>query len=69
MTWTEGYDLRCNAHRFNKMIYLLTKVLYEKDARLHLDQLGAKLTKLNDKQSKYIGVKADGPNKPGLYRY
>ncbi|MSQ96976.1 MAG: adenosylhomocysteinase [Gemmataceae bacterium] len=50
-------------------VYLLPKELDEEVARLHLDQLGAKLTKLNDKQAKYIGVKPEGPFKPELYRY
>ncbi|MBM3996615.1 MAG: adenosylhomocysteinase [Planctomycetes bacterium] len=50
-------------------VHLLPKELDEEVARLHLDQLGAKLTKLNDKQSKYIGVKPEGPFKPELYRY
>jgi adenosylhomocysteinase len=38
-------------------------------ARLRLDQLGAKLTKLSPKQADYIGVKAEGPFKPDTYRY
>src|SRR5262245_15095139 len=50
-------------------VHLLPKELDEEVARLHLDQLGAKLSKLNDKQAKYIGVKVEGPFKPELYRY
>ncbi len=50
-------------------VYLLPKELDEEVARLHLEQLGAKLTKLNEKQSSYIGVKPEGPFKPELYRY
>jgi adenosylhomocysteinase len=50
-------------------VHLLPKELDEEVARLHLDQLGAKLTKLNEKQAKYIGVKPEGPFKPELYRY
>jgi adenosylhomocysteinase len=50
-------------------VHLLPKELDEEVARLHLDQLGAKLTKLNEKQAKYIGVKVEGPFKPELYRY
>ncbi len=50
-------------------VYLLPKELDEEVARLHLEQLGAKLTILNDKQAKYIGVKKEGPYKPGDYRY
>ena len=52
-----------------KKVYLLPKELDEEVARLHLDQLGAKLTKLNEKQAKYIGVKAEGPFKGEAYRY
>jgi adenosylhomocysteinase len=50
-------------------VYLLPKELDEEVARLHLEQLGAKLTKLSEKQSNYIGVKPEGPFKPELYRY
>ncbi len=50
-------------------VHLLPKELDEEVARLHLDQLGAKLTKLSEKQAKYIGVKVEGPFKPELYRY
>ena len=52
-----------------KKVFLLPKHLDEEVARLHLEQLGAKLTKLSDKQAKYIGVKPEGPYKPELYRY
>jgi len=38
-------------------------------ARLHLDKLGVKLTKLSDKQASYIGVSPEGPFKPDHYRY
>jgi adenosylhomocysteinase len=48
---------------------VLPKQLDEKVARLHLDKIGAKLTKLSDKQSSYIGVAAEGPFKPDHYRY
>ena len=47
----------------------LPKHLDEKVARLHLDKIGVKLTKLNDKQAKYIGVPPEGPFKPDHYRY
>jgi adenosylhomocysteinase len=50
-------------------VHLLPKELDEEVARLHLEQLGAKLTKLNDKQSNYIGVKPEGPFKSETYRY
>ncbi len=50
-------------------VYFLSKELDEKVARLHLDQLGVKLTRLSDKQSKYLGLDQDGPFKPPHYRY
>jgi adenosylhomocysteinase len=52
-----------------KKVYLLPKELDEEVARLHLEQLGAKLTKLSEKQAKYIGVKVEGPFKTNEYRY
>jgi adenosylhomocysteinase len=52
-----------------KKVYLLPKELDEEVARLHLDQLGAKLTKLTPKQAGYIGVKVEGPFKAEEYRY
>ena len=55
--------------QLEKKVYLLPKELDEEVARLHLEQLGAKLTKLSEKQAKYIGVKPEGPFKPELYRY
>jgi adenosylhomocysteinase len=50
-------------------VYTLPKKLDEEVARLHLDKLGAHLTKLSDKQADYIGVPVDGPYKPDFYRY
>lgn len=50
-------------------IYLLPKHLDEMVARLHLDQLGAKITTLTEAQAKYIGVAPTGPYKPDGYRY
>ncbi len=50
-------------------VYTLPKKLDEKVAELHLAKIGAKLTRLTDKQSKYIGVPVDGPYKPDHYRY
>jgi len=50
-------------------VYRLPKHLDEKVARLHLDQLGVKLTKLTPEQAAYIGVDSDGPYKPEHYRY
>ena len=50
-------------------VYLLPKVLDEKVARLHLDQLGVKLTTLTKEQADYISVPVEGPYKPDHYRY
>ncbi|MBP8959450.1 MAG: adenosylhomocysteinase [Bacteroidales bacterium] len=50
-------------------VYRLPKHLDEEVARLHLDQLGVKLTTLTGKQAKYIGVNIEGPYKPEHYRY
>jgi adenosylhomocysteinase len=50
-------------------VYMLSKELDEEVARLHLKQLGAKLTKLSKEQAEYIGVKVEGPYKPEHYRY
>ena len=48
---------------------MLPKHLDEEVARLHLDQLGVKLTELTQEQADYIGVPVDGPYKPEHYRY
>jgi adenosylhomocysteinase len=50
-------------------VYRLPKKLDEEVARLHLEQLGVKLTKLTDDQAAYIGVSSEGPYKPEHYRY
>ncbi len=50
-------------------VYLLSKKLDEEVARLHLDRLGARLTRLTPEQAEYIGVATDGPFKPENYRY
>ncbi len=50
-------------------VYRLPKALDEEVARLHLEQLGVKLTTLSPEQAEYIGVKVDGPYKPEHYRY
>jgi len=50
-------------------VYRLDKKLDEEVARLHLDKLGARLTKLTKKQSDYLGVPFDGPYKPEHYKY
>jgi adenosylhomocysteinase len=50
-------------------VYMLPKQLDEEVARLHLEQIGVKLTKLTPAQADYIGVKVEGPYKPEHYRY
>ncbi|GAB4260501.1 MAG: adenosylhomocysteinase [Thermoleophilia bacterium] len=50
-------------------VYVLPKKLDEEVARLHLDHLGAKLTRLSEDQAEYIGVPVEGPYKPDTYRY
>ncbi|HEX4034049.1 MAG TPA: adenosylhomocysteinase [Solirubrobacteraceae bacterium] len=54
---------------YEKRVYVLPKHLDEKVARLHLDHVGVKLTKLTDDQAAYIGVPVEGPYKPDHYRY
>jgi adenosylhomocysteinase len=60
-------DLWKNEYKIG--VYRLPKHLDEEVARLHLDQLGVKLTKLTKEQSDYIGVPKEGPYKPEHYRY
>ena len=62
-------ELFANDGKYQKKVYVLPKHLDEKVARLHLDKIGVKLTKLTDKQSAYIGVDQQGPFKPDHYRY
>jgi adenosylhomocysteinase len=62
-------ELWTNPGKYDKKVYTLPKHLDEKVARLHLDKIGVKLTKMSDKQSSYIGVPAAGPFKPDHYRY
>ncbi|MBS1240741.1 MAG: Adenosylhomocysteinase [Gemmatimonadetes bacterium] len=62
-------ELHGNAGTYEKKVYVLPKHLDEKVARLHLDKLGVKLTRLRPDQAAYIGVKPDGPYKPDHYRY
>ncbi len=56
-------------NRYKIDVYMLPKQLDEEVARLHLAQLGVKLTKLTPEQAEYIGVKVEGPFKPDHYRY
>ena len=62
-------ELFTNHKNLKNEVYLLPKHLDEEVARLHLEQLGAKLTKLSKKQADYIGVKTEGPYKANQYRY
>ncbi len=54
---------------YAKQVYVLPKALDEKVAALHLDKVGAKLTRLSDKQATYLGLPAQGPFKTNEYRY
>jgi len=54
---------------YKNEVYILPKQLDEKVARLHLDKLGVKLTKLTAQQAEYLGVPVEGPFKPNHYRY
>jgi adenosylhomocysteinase len=62
-------ELFQNGGRYDKKVYTLPKHLDEKVARLHLDKLGAKLTRLSPDQAEYIGVPVEGPFKSEQYRY
>jgi adenosylhomocysteinase len=62
-------ELWTNPSKYEKKVYTLPKHLDEKVARLHLDQIGVKLTKLRADQASYIGVPEQGPYKPDHYRY
>jgi adenosylhomocysteinase len=62
-------ELWTNFGKYEKKVYTLPKHLDEKVARLHLDKIGAKLTRMSQKQSTYIGLPVEGPYKPDHYRY
>ncbi len=62
-------ELWNNPGKYENKVYVLPKILDEKVARLHLEKLGAKLTRLTEAQAAYIGVPVDGPYKPDHYRY
>ena len=62
-------ELWQHPERYEKRVYVLPKRLDEKVAALHLDKLGVRLTRLNEKQATYIGVDPAGPFKPEYYRY
>lgn len=60
--WTEH-------EKYDVGVHVLPKLLDEEVARLHLDQLGVKLTELSQEQADYLGIKINGPFKPDYYRY
>jgi adenosylhomocysteinase len=60
--WTEP-------EKFPLGVHMLPKEIDEEVARLHLEKLGVKLTKLSAQQAAYLGIPAEGPYKPGYYRY
>ena len=62
-------ELWNNSSNYENKVYVLPKKLDEKVAELHLDKLGAKVTKLTDDQASYIGVTKSGPFKNNDYRY
>ncbi len=62
-------ELHQNTGKYAKKVYMLPKHLDEQVARLHLDHLGVRLTKLSKDQADYIGVPVEGPYKPDHYRY
>jgi len=62
-------ELFKNSDKYENKVYTLPKSLDEKVARLHLEKIGVKLTKLTDEQAEYISVNVDGPYKPEAYRY
>ena len=62
-------ELWNNSDKYQKKVYVLPKHLDEKVATLHLNKVGAKLTKLSKEQAEYISVDVKGPFKPDIYRY
>ena len=62
-------ELWNNSEKYEHNVYVLPKTLDEKVARLHLEKIGVKLTKLTKEQSEYLGISEEGPYKPEIYRY
>ncbi len=62
-------DLWQNRDTYKPGVYVLPKKLDEEVARLHLEKIGVKLTRLTEAQAAYLGVPVDGPFKPDHYRY
>lgn len=65
----ELYSKHGTPQEYKIGLYVLPKTLDEEVARLHLEKLGVKLTKLSEEQAKYLGVAVEGPYKPDHYRY
>jgi adenosylhomocysteinase len=62
-------ELWTNSSKYKNQVYVLPKELDEKVALLHLEKVGAKLSKLTKEQAEYIGVSQKGPFKKDDYRY
>ena len=62
-------ELQQNTGKYERKVYMLPKHLDEQVARLHLDHLGVKLTRLTQDQADYIGVPVEGPYKADHYKY
>ena len=62
-------ELWNNEDQYEIGVYMLPKQLDEEVARLHLEKLGVKLSKLTDAQAEYLGIPVEGPYKPEYYRY
>ncbi len=62
-------ELHLHNEKYERKVYVLPKALDEEVARLHLDHLGVRLTKLTDEQASYLGIPVTGPYKPDHYRY
>ena len=62
-------ELWNNPDTYGKKVYTLPKKLDEEVARLHLDKIGASLTRLTQEQADYLGLPVEGPYKPDYYRY
>ena len=62
-------ELHQNNENYQNKVYVLPKHLDEMVARLHLDKLGVKLTRLSTEQAEYLGIPVEGPYKPDHYRY
>ncbi len=62
-------DLWNNRDKYQPKVYILPKKLDEEVARLHLEKIGARLTRLTEEQADYLGVPVEGPYKPDHYKY